>query len=568
MKMMGMNKRKREVKTRIVALLTVLLMVATLLAGCGSGGQTGATGATDATGATGGQPATEGQPAAGGDAEAAKYGGTLYFGYPYDLTRPNYIFSGNGPANFCRELTWDTLLVRNEKSELEPRLAESYEISADGLVYTLHLRPGVKWQDGAPFSADDVVFYFDFYEKLESVDKSEDYSNIIGVDKVDDLTVKLTLKAFDATFADVVLTDISFIPKHIWQDIDPTVWDEVSDLSTLIGIGPFKLAEKVDGEYLRFEPFEDYWAQKPYLDGIVWQVIPDAAALALAFESKQVQFAMCNYVNSYLPLNGKEGYEFSLKPTANLGMFQVNHADPLLSKLSMRKAVSFLIDRQSLIQAQQNGAAPLDSGFTPVDQYYNPAVADPEAFEYNVDKAIAILEAEGWLPGADGIRVKDGQRLEMEVITYTANDPNAVIMQDSFKKAGIDLTYTSVEVAVFTDLVYTKKEYQLAGNGSGPAVGPVAAEYSKVFTSASGNYTYENPLVTQAFAEARATTDAAVQKEKYEFIQKTVTEERAEIFTWNTPRIWGTNSGLNIDGGGFTGVYPPWVDFSKVYFEK
>ncbi|MDR2752537.1 MAG: ABC transporter substrate-binding protein, partial [Clostridiales bacterium] len=215
----------------------------------------------------------------------------------------------------------------------------------------------------------------------------------------------------------------------------------------------------------------------------------------------------------------------------------------------------------------KNGAAALDSAFTPVDQYYNPSVADPEAFEYSQEKAAAILDQEGWVLGADGIREKDGEKLKLEVLTYAANDRNAVIMQDSFKKAGIDLTYTSVETAVFSDLVYSKGEYQLAGNGSGPSVGPVSANYEVVFTL-SPYYNYDNPVVAQAFKDAKGTVDTEKQRENYELIQKTLTEDRAQIFTWNTPRIWGTNSGLNVDGAGFSGIYPPWVDFSKVYFEK
>jgi peptide/nickel transport system substrate-binding protein len=355
-------------KTRMIALLCALVMGFAVLSGCSNGNAPTASGnaAQEApTTAPDTAPDTQAAPAPV-SAEDEKYGGTLYFGYPYDLTRPNFILTGDGPGNFVRELTWDTLFVVNEKSELIPRLAEKYELSSDGLTYDVKLRPGVTWHDGTPFTANDIVFFFDYYPRIDSVDLSYDFSNF-KAEKVDDLTVKFTLSELDATFAYTTLAEISFIPEHIWKDIDPTIWDEISDLSKLVGIGPFKLVERVESEYLRFERFDEYWDQKPYLESVVLQLIPDATALALAFESKQVQLAQVNYENTFQVLEGAEGFKFYFKPSANLGIFMVNHNDPLLSQLPIRKAVSFLIDRQSLILAQKNGAAALDSAFTPVD---------------------------------------------------------------------------------------------------------------------------------------------------------------------------------------------------------
>ncbi|MDR1061304.1 MAG: ABC transporter substrate-binding protein [Clostridiales bacterium] len=574
-KMLKMLKKRRA--ARVLAALAALAL---MLSACGGGGasttEAASTAGADATtaeaaaateaDAAGAADATTAAPAADGGGDEAKYGGTLYFGYPYDLSRPNYIITDDGPGNFVRDLAWDPMFVVNEKAELVPRIAESYDMSDDGLTYTVHLRDGVKWQDGAPLTADDVLFYFDYYPRIESVDKAYDYSNLT-VEKVDELTVRFRLAEMDATFAYTTLTLVIFLPSHIWKDIDPASWDQIADLSRLIGNGPFVLAEREEGGYLRLDRFEDFWEHRPYLDSVVLQIIPDNDARAMAFESKQVQLAMGNYQTTYMLLKDNPEYSFLLKPSANLGIFEVNHNDPLMSQLPMRKVVSYLIDRESLIMAQKNGATVLDSAFTPVDQYYNPAVADPEAFEFSVDKAAAILDAEGWAPGADGIREKDGQRLQMEIMTSVTNDPNAVILQDTFKKAGIELTYRPVDSAVYSDLVYTTQEYQIAGTGSGPSVGPISANYELVFTP-SPYYNYDNPVVTQAFADAKNSVDPAVQKQAFELIQKTITEDRAQILTWNTPRIWGTNSGLNVDDAGFSGIYPPWVDFSMVYFEK
>lgn len=497
----------------------------------------------------------------GGKVDTSKYGGLMTFRSAYDLQRPNFFLTGDGPSGSLRNFIYDRLFCIDAKANLVPRLATGYEVSDDGLTYTVSLRKGVKWHDGEAFTADDIVFYYDYHKRITSVDKKKDMEETVA--KVDDYTVKFVLPQPDSSFP----YGLGYIalPEHVWSKIDPSTWDQVSDPSALVGLGPFKFVEHKVGEYVKMERFDDYWEGKPYLDGIIFQVITDKDAAAAAFESGQVNLMTVDYAE-YESLNGKEGFSFKGFSSGNMRVVLMNHNDPRLSQLPVRTALSYLMDRDTMIRVNQVKAVPMASCFTPADLHYNPSTADASAFEYSVEKATKVLEDNGWKLNSKGVREKDGQILEFEMLTWISNNPSGVVVIDSCKKAGISITMKTVDTALFVDRVFGEvPEYELAYNGM--TMGPTPFGYTRMYSE--GAYTtYVNDGLKEKFDRAKAATKQEDAQKLISEIQEEVTKDRALLWLYSAEQIWGTNSNLNLDESGLTGRYASWISPGKAYFAK
>ncbi len=321
------------------------------------------------------------------------------------------------------------------------------------------------------------------------------------------------------------------------------------------------------GEYIRFERFDDYWDGKPYLDGVVIQIITDTDASSVAFETKQLDYGG---VSKTLFETVKNDPAFTLveRPSGNMSVVLINHQDERLAELEVRQALSYLADRESMVMANTAFAQPMDSCITSADVYYDPSAADPEAFVYDVDKAIAILEEAGWMPGSDGVREKDGKRLEFELISWRSDaEQLGVIFQQSCKAAGIKIDFKTIDLPLFVQSVFTEGEesFELAFNGM--TMGPTPDGYKNMYTV--GTYTTYVSEVTQEIYEQMylAADDAGIQ-EAMSQLQAQVTADRALLWAFERSAMIATVNGLNMEDCGLSGMYQRWISLSKAYFEK
>jgi peptide/nickel transport system substrate-binding protein len=240
--------------------------------------------------------AASGMPAL---AQAPKRGGTLH---AVVQPEPPMLMQGlnqNGPTLVVAGNIYESLLRFDEKLVPQPSLAKSWEISADAKVYTFKLQEGVKWHDGKPFSADDVVFSLDkFLREVHPRWRPLANAQIESIDKVDELTVKITLKQPFGPLLLALETSFSpIIPKHIY---DGTDYRANPANNTPIGTGPYKFKEWKKGSYIHLVRHEDYWIKgRPNLDEIYYQIIPDAAARAVAYETGKVDLLTGGSVDVY-----------------------------------------------------------------------------------------------------------------------------------------------------------------------------------------------------------------------------------------------------------------------------
>jgi len=224
-----------------------------------------------------------------------KEGGTLFLHLEHTPDAIWPVTATDRAATFLFELTYNFLVEFNDTGELVPSLAESWEISKDGLTYTFHLRRDVKWHDGEPFTAKDVEFTYTLLVNKEAgsifagkvigfVEGAQDYydgktDRISGIKVIDDYTIQFKLKKISVPFLSQIFFPI--VPEHIFGKIPVDQIAKSREAQMMIGTGPFKLVKYVTGQYYEFERFDDYFKGRPHIEKIYVKIAKADVALAM-----------------------------------------------------------------------------------------------------------------------------------------------------------------------------------------------------------------------------------------------------------------------------------------------
>jgi len=428
-------------------LISMMLVLSMFLAACGG---------KDATpnddnkgndnGNTGGkteEPAANDEPVQGGD---------LIIGSSGKPTLFNPLYSNDSVSSDVEGMIYDSLI--GSDLEFNPTtddaMAESVNEEDNGLTYVVKLRDGIKFHDGEPLTADDVVFTY-------NIPLSDDYDgprksyfeSLESVEKVDDLTVKFHLKQVDVQFPSVGLS-FGILPKHILGDVP------IADLGTNefntkkpIGSGPFKFVENKPGEYVKVEAFDDYYQGRPYLDSITMKIVPDANAMLTQLQNRDIDFwagVPQSDVETVETFADSAGIKLEHGLALSYTFLGYNLRNDLFKDKEVRQAITHAIDRQQIVDEIMDGKGEVaDVPESPLSWAYNP---DVPKFEYDPEKAKKMLADAGWKPGADGILEKDGKRFSFEVKTNQGNkvrEDITVLLQSQLKDVGIEVKPMVVE---------------------------------------------------------------------------------------------------------------------------
>lgn len=347
---------------------------------------------------------------------------------------------------------FNRLVVFDDEGTLQPELAESWEFSDDQTELTLNLAEA-DWHDGERFTADDVLFTFDTIRddstdtgKRSSLQVSGEY---FRWEKVDDQTVTISTARPLAPLL-FNLNEIAIIPEHLLEGVDDINTDDFNH--NPVGTGSFRLAEWQANDFIRLERFEDHFRGAALAHGITIKHFPDSEAGVAALEAGEIDMV-------YVPAGNQAGFEdnpdFSLQTYVYFTSITLafNHKHPILSDLTVRKAIELGIDKGSLTEAVTAGrSVPSGNQFAadgPLDRYNDydnvpPAVFDPA-------EANRMLDEAGYPMGEDGLRISpDGERLSFNSVTYSgfAEYQSAlVIVQEMLREIGIDIVSTVVEYA-------------------------------------------------------------------------------------------------------------------------
>lgn len=377
-------------------------------------------------------------------------GPTLTVAFSQEPDTLNWLYSNMSFGKWANNLVYAPLYMYDEQYNEVPVLIDQIPSVENGLVnadyteYTVKIKDGLLWSDGTPLTADDVAFTFEMLntEANNFIQGSSIRDAVETVEKVDNLTVKLTFGA-PAPYVGKLLSveAVVILPKHVFGPVfeaDGTLANADANQNPTVFSGPYMLSQWNRGESLTFTANPNYILGKPKVETLVIRVFPDPESGYAAMAAGQVDLQP-----NLGPTDGPRVLALSpdLKVTSVFGgyiellLFNVRGDDnpraghPALKDLRVRQAIRMGIDREAIINDLLAGAA------TPTDSIYaGNAVQDPniEFVKYDPEGAKALLDEAGWVVGADGIREKDGVRLELRYATTTAawrKDIQAVVQQ-------------------------------------------------------------------------------------------------------------------------------------------
>ncbi|MBX9990696.1 peptide ABC transporter substrate-binding protein [Phreatobacter oligotrophus] len=364
---------------------------------------------------------------------------------------------------------WDTdgNLVPILAAEIPSR--EKGTVSADGLSVTWKLKPGVKWHDGKPLTADDLIFTWQYAgDPATAATTIGTYQNI-KVDKVDDLTVKITFPQPTPFWADAYVGAAGMVlPKHVFEQFKGAASRDAPANLKPVGTGPYKFVDFKPGDMLRGERNTEYHiANQPFFDTLEVKGGGDAVSAARAvIQTGEFDYAWNMQVEDEILLRMERGGRGKAIPVAsgNIEFIMLNVTDPwtevdgerssvktkhpTLTDPAVRQAINLLIDRDSVEKFIYGRGGKATANFVNAPAKFT---SPNMKYEFNVDKANKILDDAGWVRGSDGIRAKDGKKLKF-VYQTSINAPRQktqAIIKQAAQRAGIDLELKSVTASVF-----------------------------------------------------------------------------------------------------------------------
>ncbi len=343
----------------------------------------------------------------------------------------SYFFNVDNHDNFVPEIATEV-----------PTLANG-GISADGKTITYHMRPGVKWQDGVPLTSRDIVFtYRAIMNPRNNVQVRAGYDQIASVEAKGAYTVVVHMKN---VFAPIVAYfmgvqgGFSILPAHLleqYPDLNHVAWN-----NTPVGSGPFKFVEWVHGDHITLEANPLYWRGPPKLNKIIYRIVPDSNTIVTLLQTHELDAWFRADPGKITQLRGLSDYNVMTTAENVFGHIDFNVEDPILADVNVRRAIESAIDRERIAADATNNVFVQ----TDTDQsVFSWALDHHQPFyPYNPAKAAQLLDQDGWKVGLDGIRVKNGTRLSLQ-LSYVGGQSIAEklggLMQQEAKAVGIELT--------------------------------------------------------------------------------------------------------------------------------
>lgn len=339
----------------------------------------------------------------------------------------------------------NALIEYNEYLVPERVLAESYQVSRDGLTYTFKLRQGVRWHDGSEFTAEDVKYTFEFHmNPANATNKAIFFKPVDRVQMPDKYTVVVRMKEPFAPFLVQTATQFILNARHHGRV------GERGYKSQPMGTGPFRLREWRAAEFTILEAFDGHFRGRPNIDVFRQDVVPEPSVRAIAIRTGTSDSATWPLlVEDNLAFEANPNFVVFRTPSTGLNHFPINNKLPQLSDKRVRQAMMHAIDRQRLIDDVFRGTAQIAHSIYPPSMrtWYDRSL---KTYAYDPARARALLEEAGWRMGPGNVRVKDGQRLAFTCAVITgdrARRPEAEIAQQDLAAVGIQMAIVERPVA-------------------------------------------------------------------------------------------------------------------------
>lgn len=442
--------------------------------------------------------------------------------------------NNQGPTLIAASKIFQGLIKFSPTLEPIPELAESWSLSDDKLTYTFKLRQNVKFHDGRPMTSEDVIFSIMKFHMEVAPRARAIFSRIDKAEAPDAHTVALTLKApFEPFLLMFDVTACAIVPKHLFDGQD---YRQAPAVQRPIGTGPFRFVEWQRGNFIRLERFADYWKPgQPYLDAIIYRIVPDSQSRRLALETGQVMMTAAGDIEPFdVPAMRArpnlevrtDGWEYF----SPLSWIETNHRVAPLGDPRVRQAISRAINRDFIAQRLWFGVGkPATNPVASTTKFHDANVKLPG---FDPRAAAQLLDAAGLRPNAQGVRttIKHLVLPYGEIWTRLSE-----YLRQSLRQVGINLELESTDAGSWARRIGAW-EYETSINFvyqfGDPTLGVertyVSSNIQKVtFTNTGG---YSNPRVDALFETARNGQTAAERATAFTEVQKILVDE--------VPQIW------------------------------
>ena len=567
--------------------------------------------ALEAPAGTAPQPLQEGEQAQIESTLLGTYGGTLVVGQRAEPKTLNPVTAFDVPS---REvigcMTADLIHINRYTQKTVPALAASWTISSGGQSFQLKLRRGLRFSDGHPFDADDVIFTFKVYldEKIHSPQRDLLVVNgkPLSVTKLDAYTVRFDLAAPYAA-AERIFDSLAILPRHLLQQTyEQGKFSEAWGLNTapdsIAGLGPFRLKQYVPGQRIVLERNPYYWKadhnkqRLPYLDEIAFLFVGTEDAQVMRFRARETdiinRFGPDNYELLASDQQNRHYHVEDLGPSLEFNFLAFNLNDLPAQKfgsiareqawfrdLKFRQAVSFAIDRQAIVKlAYQGHGAPLWGNVTPSNKLWvNQSLPHRQR---SLDRARELLKSAGFSWNRDGKLIdKQGKAVELSIIVSSSNAPRlkmATIISDDLGQLGMDIHVVPLEFRAVVDRVFRSHEYEacILGLGGGDAdPNPEMNVWLSNGATHIWNLHERQPAtpweaeIDRLMNEQMVTMDYKRRKQIYDRVQQLIAENLPLIFLATPDVLVGAKDEIGNFRPGVLEPYALW-NIEELYFRR
>ncbi|MFY1854156.1 ABC transporter substrate-binding protein [Achromobacter xylosoxidans] len=438
-----------------------------------------------------------------------------------------FYLNSSTPTGAVASKIFDGLVEYGPDLKPRPVLAESWSVSEDGKTLTFKLRQGVLWHDGKPFTAADVKWSAEevwlkhapsarrVFQYLQRIETPDDHTVVLHLSQ----PTPVALNAIDSLGAPI-------LPRHLFEgtDIQNNPYNNKP-----VGTGPFVFKEWNRGNYIVLERNEHYWQpERPFLDRIVWKIVPDVSGRATALETGAVSYGERN------PVAFTDATRLAKLPklavdTAGYNGFaawlwlETNLRDPILSNLKVRQAIAHAVNKQALVKTVWNGYA--EPFVSPVPSLVKP-YHNPNVQQYPYDPALAekLLDEAGYPRGAGGWRFA----LTHDYIPFGDDyRRTGEFVRQALRKIGIDVTLRGLDLATWTRNVFTDYNFQLISSWGTVLIDPQLGVETRYWSKAEARGTpwynvsgYNNPEMDRVIEAAQVETDPQKRIEQYNELQR------------------------------------------------
>ena len=470
---------------------------------------------------------------------------------------------------YAQSILYDTLVSITEDG-YEGCLAESWTISEDGRIYTFNIRDNVYFSDGTLCDANAILANFNaIIENKERHTWLEMMNLLVGVSAPDSDTFVIELS--EPYYP--MLTELGCIRPFAMISPNCMVDGSTKDgVNGYIGTGPYVLTDFVTDEYAIFERNENYWGEAPEIERIVVKVIPDNQTRIMALEKGEIDLIFgknmldANAISKYVD---SDEFTVSLSDPTSTRHIVLNTTDDILSDKAVRQALQHATNREAISEGIFYGLE------QPADTLYATSVpycdVDLEAYDYDTDLAGQMLDEAGWVMGSDGVREKDGQKLELDLLYNSDSVTEKTIseyLQSEYRKLGIALNIHGEEEQSYRDSMKAGNFEMVFNICWGMPYDPqssLAAMRAPVYGDYAAQLGLEDKAeIDKAITDILTSTDEAERQELYTFVLTRLHEDAVYIpLTYECNKALYTSELQGVHFG--TDQYD--VPFADMYFE-